>query len=226
MRAFTTAGSKTARLYTHRGGKWSTFYSQAALSEQLRFIRGVLDGTTSERRSVRLEVREDATTICEIREESEWPLARTNWRRLHLSAEGLLSADPPKTDARVRFATRSQAAAFAWTFTEQTEITGPMAARLWIQLHGCDDANIFVGVEKWRDGKFVPFEGSFGYGRDRVATGWARVALRRLDIERSQPWEPVPTCTDPQPKPTGGPLRSTSHSVRHPPCSDRANSYD
>lgn len=206
VRAFTTAGSKTARLYTHRGGKWSTFYSESALNEQLRFIRGVLDGTAPARRSVRLEVREDAATICDIREESEWPLARTIWRRLHMSAAGLLSTEPPQIAARVGFAARSQAAAFTWTFTEQTEITGPMAARLWVQLHGCDDANIFVGVEKWRDGKFVPFEGSFGYGRDRVATGWARVALRRLDVERSQPWEPVPTCTDPQQAPTGEPV--------------------
>ena len=47
--------------------------------------------------------------------------------------------------------------------------------------------------------RYVPFEGSFGYGRDRVATGWSRVALRHLDPLSSQPWEPVPTCTDEQP---------------------------
>jgi putative CocE/NonD family hydrolase len=74
-----------------------------------------------------------------------------------------------------------------------------MAARLWLDLHGCDDANLFVGVEKWRDGRFVPFEGSYGYGHDRVTTGWQRVALRALDRDLSQPWEPVPACTDSQP---------------------------
>jgi uncharacterized protein len=199
MRAFTTAGSKHARLYTHRGGKWSTFYSAAALTEQLRFIRGVLDGTAPARRSVRLEVREDAATVSEVREESEWPLARTDWRNLYLGQTGVLTKEPPRTDAQVTFATRSRAAVFTWTFTEHTEITGPMSARLWVGLNGRDDANLFVGVEKWRDGRLVPFEGSFGYGRDRVATGWQRVALRRIDEQRSQPWEPVPTCTDPQP---------------------------
>jgi len=25
------------------------------------------------------------------------------------------------------------------------------------------------------------------------------VALRRVDEQRSQPWDPVPTCTDPRP---------------------------
>jgi hypothetical protein len=43
MRAFVTSGSAHARLYTHRGGKWSTFYSDDALAEQLTFIRAVLD---------------------------------------------------------------------------------------------------------------------------------------------------------------------------------------
>lgn len=78
-----------------------------------------------------------------------------------------------------------------------------MAARLWVQLDGCDDANLFVGVEKWRDGQFVAFEGSYGWGRDRVTTGWQRVSLRELDPELSQPWEPVPACARPRPVTAG-----------------------
>jgi putative CocE/NonD family hydrolase len=74
-----------------------------------------------------------------------------------------------------------------------------MAARLWLQVHGSDDVNLFVGIEKWRGGRFVPFEGSYGYARDRVTTGWQNASLRALDHEQSQPWEPVPTCTHPQP---------------------------
>jgi predicted acyl esterase len=84
-------------------------------------------------------------------------------------------------DERVSFATRSQAAAFTWTFTEQTECTGPMSARLWLELNGCADANLYVGVEKWRDGRFVPFEGSFGYGRDRRGH---RLAARSVAAHR------------------------------------------
>jgi predicted acyl esterase len=83
------------------------------------------------------------------------------------------------------------------------ELTGPMVARLWVELDGIDDASLFVGVERWRDGKFVEFEGSYGYGRNRVATGWQRVALRALDPELSQPWEPVPTCAELHPVSAG-----------------------
>lgn len=72
---------------------------------------------------------------------------------------------------------------------DDLELTGPMAARLWLEVAGCDDVNLFVGVEKWRDGSFVPFEGFYGYGRDRVTTGWHRASLRALDPKLSQPWE-------------------------------------
>ncbi|MBV9639338.1 MAG: CocE/NonD family hydrolase [Mycobacteriaceae bacterium] len=199
IRAFTECSSTPARLYTHRGGKWATFYSEPARAEQLAFIRAALDGAPNRTRSVRLEVREDRDTVAAVREEAEWPLARTVWRRLYLAAPGALSTAAPPRPGSVSFKIRSRAAAFTWTVRDDVELTGPMAARLWLDLDGCDEANLFVGVEKWRDGRFVPFEGSYGYGRDRVSTGWQRVSLRELDPALSQPWAPVPACTDPKP---------------------------
>ncbi|OBI73279.1 CocE/NonD family hydrolase [Mycobacterium asiaticum] len=198
IRAFTHSGASHARLYTHRGGKWATFYSDEARDEQLRFFRAVLDGAPAGR-SVRLEVREDRDTVVAVREESEWPLARTQWRALHLAGAGRLATDPPAAAGSITFETHSRAAAFKWTVPEDIELTGPMAARLWVQLDGCEDANLFVGVEKWRNGRHVEFEGSYGYGRDRVATGWQRVLLRELDAEQSKPWDPVPALNRIQP---------------------------
>lgn len=197
IRAFTRAGSSHARLYTHRGGKWEQFYSQDARAEQLKFFRDVLDGAPGTR-SVRLEVREDRDTVATVREESEWPLARTSWQSLYLAGPGLLTPAPPARAGSITFETHSRAAVFNWTVPHDIELTGPMAARLWVQLDGCEDANLFVGVEKWRNGRYVEFEGSYGYGRDRVTTGWQRVSLRALDPALSKPWEPVPTLDRPQ----------------------------
>ncbi len=202
IRAFTHGGSAHARLYTHRGGKWATFYSEAALAEQLKFFRGVLDGGPDSR-SVRLEVREDRDTIAAVREETEWPLARTRWRPMYLAGAGVLAAEQPQTAGSITFETLSRAAAFSWTTPADVELTGPMVARLWVELDGRGDANLFVGVEKWRGGRFVGFEGSYGYGRDRVTTGWQRVALRALEPELSRPWDPVPACTEPRPVSAG-----------------------
>lgn len=201
IRAFTQASSAHARLYTHRGGKWETFYSPDALAEQLKFFRAVLDGQDGAggSRSVRLEVREDRDTVTAVREESNWPLSETFWRPMYLARAGALAIEPPRTAGSITFETHSRAAAFSWTVPEDMELSGPMAVRLWVQLDGCDDANLFVGVEKWRAGRFVGFEGSYGYGRDRVTTGWQRVSLRELDPGLSQPWNPVPTLARNQP---------------------------
>lgn len=202
MRAFVRGGSDHARLYTHRGGKWTTFYCDAARAEQLKFFRDVLDGAPPSR-SVRLEVREDRDTVTAVREEDEWPLARTRWRALYLGDAGALTAEQAADPGRSTFGTRSGAASFTWTVPEDVELTGPMVARLWVELSGCHDANLFVGVEKWRGGRFVGFEGSYGYGRDRVTSGWQRVALRALDPELSRPAEPVITGIDPRPLSAG-----------------------
>lgn len=61
IRAFTRSGCGHARLYTHRGGKWETFYSATALSEQLKFLRDALAGSSGSR-SVRLEVARPAAS--------------------------------------------------------------------------------------------------------------------------------------------------------------------
>jgi uncharacterized protein len=115
-----------------------------------------------------------------------------------LAGAGTFAAHPPTHSGSIGFNTRSRAAAFNWTFAQDTELSGPMSTRLWVEAAGYDDLNLFVGVEKWRDGRFVPFEGSYGYGRDRVATGWQRVSLRALDAGASQPWDPVPAAVEAQ----------------------------
>ncbi len=43
FRAFQQTNSRTAHLYTHRGGKWATYYSAPARAAQLAFIRTALD---------------------------------------------------------------------------------------------------------------------------------------------------------------------------------------
>jgi len=68
-----------------------------------------------------------------------------------------------------------------------------MAPRLWLEIHGATDLTIFAGIEKRADNRLVSFEGSYGYGRDRVVAGWQRAALRELDHQRSTDTQPVHT---------------------------------
>ena len=74
-----------------------------------------------------------------------------------------------------------------------------MTLRLHVATTGAKDPRLFVGVEKWSHGAPVPFNGSYGYGRDRVAQGRLRLALRELDPELSTPHQPEHTFRTLQP---------------------------
>jgi len=186
-------------LYTHRSGKWATFYSPPARAAQLKFFDRYLRGhDVPAPPRVRLEVRESRDVIADVREEDSWPLDRTEYRPLYLTGAGLAAA-PPSQAGRLTFGLRSQGACWEWTAAADTELTGPMALRLWVEAEGADDINLFAGVEKWRGRAYVPFEGSYGFGRDRITTGWLKASLRALDERSSRPFDPVPTFTHREP---------------------------
>lgn len=186
-------------LYTHRGGKWATFYSAEARGVQLRFFDRYLRGQeVPAPPRVRLEVRESRDVIASVRAEESWPLERTEWKPVYLTGSGL-AAEPPAAAGQITFATSRAGACFDWVVPADTEITGPMALRLWVEASGADDISIFAGVEKWRGRTYVPFEGSYGFGRDRVTTGWLQASLRALDEQASRPFAPVPACTTREP---------------------------
>jgi predicted acyl esterase len=186
-------------LYTHRDGKWATFYAAEARAAQLAFFDRYLRGHDAPAPPrVRLEVRESRDGIASVREAGSWPLERTEWRPLYLAAAGLATT-PPSAAGRITFDTRSQGACWEWAITADTEITGPMALRLWVEAHGCDDIDLYAGVEKWRGRTYIPFEGSYGFGRDRITTGWLKASLRSLDQDGSRPFDPVHTLTHRQP---------------------------
>jgi predicted acyl esterase len=186
-------------LYAHRSGKWATFYSDEARAAQLRFFDRYLRGhDVPPPPRIRLEVRASRDVIAGVREEESWPLERTEWRSLYLTSAGLATV-PPSAAGQITFDMRSRGASWEWTIPEDTEITGPMALRLWVEAHGADDVDLFVGVEKWRGRTYIPFEGSYGFGRDRITTGWLKASLRALDEQSSRPFDPVPTFSHRQP---------------------------
>ena len=109
------------------------------------------------------------------------------------------SSDTESTSGSVTFGLKRNAAAFDYRFRQDTELSGPMTLRLHVATTGAKDLRLFVGVEKWSHGAPVPFEGSYGYGRDRVAQGRLRLALRELDTELSTPHQPEHTLRTLQP---------------------------
>jgi uncharacterized protein len=194
MRAFQETGSVERHAYAHRGPKWATFYGETALRVQLAFFdRHLREQDVPALPPMRLEVRDRADHVVEVRDEQEWPLARTQWRQLYLARDGVMDEHPHRDAGQVTFNLRRNAAAFDYRFDHDTELSGPMTLRLQVSVTGTDDPRLFVGLEKRSHGAPVPFNGSYGYGRDHIAQGRLRLALRQLDPERSTPHQPEHT---------------------------------
>ena len=140
---------------------------------------------------VRLEVR-DRFYEGEVREEAEWPLARTRHQPLYLdAARGVLSTTPPAEESAARYDALTGQAEFSHRFESDTELVGSMGLKLWVQAEGADDMDLFVGLRKLdRDGNLVPFSFLNALEDGPVALGWLRVSHRELDPARSTPGQP------------------------------------
>jgi predicted acyl esterase len=80
------------------------------------------------------------------------------------------------------------------------DLVGPMKVRLHVEVRGAADAHLFVAISKIdAGGRELPFEGSGGFGCDVVAKGWQRLAHRRLDESRGEPYRPYHPHDVPEP---------------------------
>ena len=140
---------------------------------------------------MRLEVRKRFYEG-DIRDESEWPLARTRYEKLYLDAasKNMVSASVAKS-SELRYETDGGRAEFVYRFPSTTELIGPMKLKLWVEAEGSDDMDLFVGVQKLdAGGGLVPFSFLNALEDGPVALGWLRVSHRELDETRSTPEQP------------------------------------
>src|SRR6202012_5127670 len=129
------------------------------------------------------------------RPEQEWPLARTQYRQLYLDArDATLCETPVSAAGEVRYDPMSEdgRASFDFTFARETELTGHMKLRLWVEAIGSQDMDLFVAIQKLDvDGSEVPFVFYALLENGPAALGWLRVSHRELDEKRSSPQQPV-----------------------------------
>ncbi len=187
LAAYERIASREKWLEVHGRKKWHYYYRPDSVAKQLEFFDHFLK---SRRDSVPawprvlIEVRERAN-MGEMRAEAQWPLQRTQTRRLYLDAgSGVLTDTLPQTPARNTYDPLSPSgrAVFDYRFTGPAELTGYMKLRLWIEAVGADDMDLFVAVQKLdRDGHPVPFVFYSMNENGPVALGWLRASHREID---------------------------------------------
>jgi uncharacterized protein len=192
--AFRRISSPNKWLRFHNTFEWPDYYTPQNLEDLRhffdRYLKGIRNGWEFTPR-VRLSVLDPGGVDQINRPEQEWPLARTEYQKLFLDgSKGKLCLGPVKRASEMRYGADTGQGAFTVRFDKDTELTGYMKLRLWVQAHGSDDMDLFVYVRKLdREGNFVP---SMVLGKPHPgAQGWLRVSRREIDAERSTPSEPV-----------------------------------
>ena len=196
IEGYKRASSEHKWLEVHGQYKWPYFYRQESVERQLAFFRSFLvEGAPPfERPPVSIEVREGCLEV-QLRDDEQWPPPATAYRSLFLdAATGALVPDEVAAAASVAYDSASGSATFAYTFGEDTEVTGNMRLQAWMHTDEADDLDVFVGVEKLvRDGTKVGFVAQSMFTDGPVALGWLRASHREVDESRStegQPWHP------------------------------------
>jgi uncharacterized protein len=191
VEGFLRAGSKEKWLSMHVGTHFESFYRPEYVAVQKRFFDHYLKGMDNgwEREPpVQLEIRRpDGASL---RKENEWPLARTRWTRFYLDARGnAIGAGNPPEEAAAAYDAMGEGVSFSTApFEADTEITGPLAARLMVA-SSTTDMDIFATLRAvGPDGTEILFTGASE--RTHVTAGWLRVSHRKLDPERSLPYRP------------------------------------
>jgi hypothetical protein len=189
---FVRAASKQKWLEVHGLEHWTHFYTDYGRKLQLDFFDHFLHGKDNGWRKaprVLLQVRHLDRFVA--RRESEWPLGRTRWTKLHLDPRnGLLCRERPATRAPLRFDAMGDGITFLSAPLEaETEITGPAALKLLVSSTTCD-ADLFVVLRAFTPNLHeVVFQGAID-PHTPIGQGWLRASHRKLDPALSTPHRP------------------------------------
>lgn len=193
--------SKEKWLRVHNTQEWFDYYTPENVEDLRRFFDHYLKGIDNgweQTPKVRLSVLNPGGKDVVGRAENEFPLARTEYHKLYLSAtDNLLSETlPEKADSSVyQSASDQHQVTFRYRMAQPTEITGYMKLHLWVSALDHHDMDLSVRIEKLsKEGK--PLLDLTG---NRIAaTGMLRVSMRQLDASKSTEAEPYYTFTTEQ----------------------------
>ncbi len=201
VEGFMRAASKDKWLEAHGIEHWTHFYTDYGRELQKRFFDFYLKGETNgwdQQPKVQLQVRHIDKFVG--RHENEWPIARTQWTKLYLHpADNALRREAAVADTAITYDAMGEGLTFLSAPLEaETEITGPIAARLFAS-SSTRDADFFLIFRVYTpDLREVTFMGAID-PHTPIAQGWLRASHRKLDAKLSLPYRPYHTHNEAQP---------------------------
>lgn len=193
--AFRKIRSTRKWLRAHREQEWPDLYNPDNIEDLKRFfdryLRNINNGWEMTPR-YRVEVMDAFDCDYQTnRPEKEFPLARTQYQKLYLDSSNMsLAAEPVENETKVSYDANEGVVNFDFQFDQQTEITGYMKLRLWVEAEGHNEMDLFVNIQKAdENGNWLP---TYILGEPHPGTwGKMRVSHRALDEKLSTDYEPV-----------------------------------
>jgi len=189
---FVRAASKDKWLEAHGIEHWTHFYTDYGRLLQKRFfdyfLKGEKNGWNRQPR-VQLQVRRVDGFV--ERHENAWPLPRTKWTKFHLDPVGQsLAREPAKSEGKITYNGLGEGVTFlSPALDKETEITGPLAAKLHVS-SSTADADLFLVFRVFTpDLREVTFMGAID-PHTPIAQGWLRASHRKLDPKLSREYRP------------------------------------
>jgi hypothetical protein len=195
VEGFVRSASEQKWLEIHGLEHWTHFYTDYGVGLQRRFFAHYLQGDDNgwdREPPVRLQIRH--LDRFEERLAETWPLPETSWTTLALdAATTTLSSEASASEQVVDYDAASAGVTFLREpFDAETEITGPLALKLFVS-SATEDADIFAVVRVFDpEGEEVTFQGAID-PHTPIAQGWLRASHRGLDRELSFPYRPYHT---------------------------------
>jgi predicted acyl esterase len=204
---FFRAASKQKWLEVHGIEHWTHYYTDYGVALQKKFfgyfLKGERNNGWAKQPRVQLNVRHPGEQLV-IRHEDAWPLPSTQWTKFHL-ANGVqkLTTQAPDESGTVNFDAMGDGVTFLTEpMPQETEITGPVAAKLNVS-SSTTDADLFVVLRVFSpDMKEVTFQGALD-PHTAIGQGWLRASHRKLDRKLTLPFRPYHTHDEKQPLKAG-----------------------
>ncbi len=195
------ANSKKKWLNMHVGLHFQAYYSPQGNALQKRFLdhfcKGIDNGWEREPRFKYIARSPHGDSE---RSAAEFPIPGTRWTRYYLDAKSrAMALRAPDVQSSVSYhAMTSDGVRFTTApLATETEITGPVSARLWVS-SSTGDMDLFLTLCAFApDGKEFTFQGADDPAAP-VTQGWLRVSQRKEDPTRSRPEQPWHTHDEPQ----------------------------
>jgi uncharacterized protein len=199
---FNRAAADQKWLEVHPGRHDEAFYLDHSIQLQKRFFDYFLkaiDNGWAQEPPVLLRIRRPGQPLGETRKESSWPLPHTKWTKLHLQATNRSLMAAAAANGSVTFDAASEEVVFqSDPLPTETEITGPMAVKLFIS-SSTSDADLFVTFQAFSpEGFEVEFQGAWD-PHTPLSMGWLRASHRKLDAAMTKPYRPYHSHDELQP---------------------------